>query len=384
MVVVRRHKTKSAFVSGLKDDDDDDDLSRDSDTLLDKTGNEDASSTTLRAAALDQSQNTSLRANIKSPVKLVDGKLEVKIFPTRDEFEANLPETVSILEGPFGSRVYLIGTAHFSEESMNDVSFVMRNVRPDFVMVELCPGRRHIMLMSEENLLNESTDLNIQKLRGIYKQNGLNSIFYILLLKMSSKLTKTLGRAPGCEFRRAFQEAVQLPNCIVHLGDRPIGITITRLLRSLTIWDTVKLIWRLITADDEITAEDVELCKNQSLLEKLMAELAADFPAFDELFVKERDMFMAYSLQNAAMPLADERGNPRAVRVVGVVGIGHAAGIRNCWGKARPEEIDRIMQIPEPQLSKKILKATLKYGFYGLVLFGAYKIIRPRLPANLL
>lgn len=387
MVVLRR-KTNTKPLPD-KPDDEADSLSPDSDTLLDHTRTSgsytlQAVNETLKSSQLDSS-SAPKEAVLKSPVKIgPDGQLEVKIFDTVQEFEAALPDTVSVLQGPFGSRVYLIGSAHFSEESMNDVSFVIRNVRPDFVMVELCQSRSHIMLMNEEQLLHEATDLNLAKLRNIYQSNGLNSIFYILLLSMSSKLTKDLGRAPGCEFRRAFSEAKLLPNCTIHLGDRPIAITINRMLRSLSIWDTMKLGWRLLTADDKITAEEVEECKKESLLEKCMAEMAADFPHFDELFVKERDQYMAYSLQNAAMPVADEQGNPRAVRVVGVVGIGHAAGIKKNWGKVSRQQVERIMTIPEPQLSKRILKATLKYGFYGLICFGAYKIIRPRLPANLL
>lgn len=304
------------------------------------------------------------------------------MFATRDEFEANLPETVSVLDGPFGSRVYLIGSAHFSEESMNDVSFVIRNVRPDFVMVELCQSRSHILLMDEAQLMHEATDLNLAKIREIYRTNGLNSIFYILLLSMSSKLTKDLGRAPGCEFRRALQEARMIPRCTIHLGDRPIAVTINRMLRSLSIWDTVRLGWRLLTTDDTITQAEVEECRDKSMLDKCMEDLAKDFPHFDELFVKERDQYMAYSLANAAMPVADENGHPRAVRVVGVVGIGHARGIRDNWGKVSSEQVRKIMTIPEPQLSKRILKATLKYGFYGLVVFGAYKVIRPRWPSS--
>lgn len=35
-----------------------------------------------------------------------------------------LPETVSLLTTPDGGKVYLVGTAHFSEESQNDVSMV--------------------------------------------------------------------------------------------------------------------------------------------------------------------------------------------------------------------------------------------------------------------
>lgn len=374
-------------------------LSPDSDTLLDRSSLHsetlagDRSSHTLQNVTVQQSQQSSSspllktsaplskEANLKSPVKMVDGQLEVQMFATVEEFEAHLPDTVTVLEGPFGARVYLIGSAHFSEESMNDVSFVIRNVRPDFVMVELCASRSHIMLMDEAQLMHEATDLNLAKIRDIYKSNGLNSIFYILLLSMSSKLSKDLGVAPGCEFRRAYREARMIQGCTVHLGDRPIGVTINRMLRSLSIWDTVKLGWRLLTADDKMTPEEVEECKNESMLEKCMADLAKDFPAFDQLFVKERDQYLAYSLASAAMPVADAQGMPRAVTVVGVVGIGHAAGIKKNWGRVTREQIVRIMEIPEPQLSKRVLKAVVKCGFYGLICWGVYKVVRPRLPA---
>ena len=35
-----------------------------------------------------------------------------------------LPETVTVLDTDWGSKVYLVGTAHFSEESQRDVSQV--------------------------------------------------------------------------------------------------------------------------------------------------------------------------------------------------------------------------------------------------------------------
>ncbi len=37
-----------------------------------------------------------------------------------------------------GAKVYLVGTAHFSKESCEDVSLVIQAVQPDIVMVELC------------------------------------------------------------------------------------------------------------------------------------------------------------------------------------------------------------------------------------------------------
>ena len=41
-----------------------------------------------------------------------------------EEFDKNLPHTVTLLKTPDGARVYLVGTGHFSIESQNDVSKV--------------------------------------------------------------------------------------------------------------------------------------------------------------------------------------------------------------------------------------------------------------------
>lgn len=43
-----------------------------------------------------------------------------------EDFDNNLPETVSVLKHPNGAKVYLVGTAHFSKESQEDVSFVRK------------------------------------------------------------------------------------------------------------------------------------------------------------------------------------------------------------------------------------------------------------------
>lgn len=41
-----------------------------------------------------------------------------------EHFDKNLPDTVQLLTTPNGSKVYLVGTAHFSLESQDDVSKV--------------------------------------------------------------------------------------------------------------------------------------------------------------------------------------------------------------------------------------------------------------------
>ncbi|KAH8288449.1 hypothetical protein KR054_002837 [Drosophila jambulina] len=307
-------------------------------------------------------------------------KRNIKIYDTIEEFEENLPSTVTLLNTPFGSKVYLVGTAHFSEESQDDVSYVIRNVRPDVVMVELCPSRIHILKLDEKTLLEEAKSINIPKIRGILQTHGyINGIFFILLLQMSAQIAKDLGMAPGGEFRRAFEEIHKLPGCILHLGDRPIRITLYRALRALSAWQTMKLVWRL-TFTDSISIEEVEECKQSDLLEKLMQEMAGEFPAFSDVFVRERDIFLCHSLQLAALPQAAPGAQQiRPVRVVGVVGIGHANGIAKMWGTVDPKKIPAILEIPPASLGQRICTYTLKYGLIGLGCYGAFRFLRPRL-----
>ncbi|XP_058465490.1 traB domain-containing protein [Malaya genurostris] len=318
----------------------------------------------------DDDQLTVLEHSQKNPIK---------IYSSIEEFDRNLPDTVTLLTTPEGSKVYLVGTAHFSENSQNDVSLVMQNVQPQVVMLELCPSRIHILKYDEQALLEEAKDINLSKIQTIIKRNGaINGLFYILLLNMSAKITKKLGMAPGGEFRRAVNEASRIPKCIIQLGDRQINITLQRALRGLSLWQTVKLIPKLLIMDD-ISIEDVEQCKQKDLLEEIMLELAGEFPAFGRVFVEERDLYLCYSLQVAAMPQQLEDEMPRPVNVVGVVGIGHAAGIIKHWGKVERTVIDSIITIPPTSFSHRAAKFVLKYGTLGLCAYGAFRFVRPRL-----
>jgi len=85
-------------------------------------------------AAGEDANNTT--ASLENPQELLQNlndlpktKRDIKIYNTIEEFERNLPSTVTVLDTPFGSRVYLVGTAHFSEESQDDVSFVSTNLK---------------------------------------------------------------------------------------------------------------------------------------------------------------------------------------------------------------------------------------------------------------
>ncbi|KAK2586962.1 hypothetical protein KPH14_008488 [Odynerus spinipes] len=266
------------------------------------------------------------------------------------DIDNQLPETVTLLRTPDGGKLYLVGTAHFSIESQNDVSKIIQAVQPHIVVVELCRARVGILQLDEQVIYRYARNLSFQCIRHTFKEYGLyNGLLNILLLKMVAHITKELGMAPGGEFRRAFEEAKKVPYCMLHMGDRPINITIQRAVRFLSWWQTIKLAWHLIMIRGPISKEDVELCKQRAFLNEMVAKMSGEFPVLGE------------GLEPA--------------RVVGVVGLGHIPGIVENWCKVKPSDIPPIMSIPPLSLSTKILQFTFKASLISAIIYVGYKII---------
>ncbi|GAB6029907.1 hypothetical protein CHUAL_005606 [Chamberlinius hualienensis] len=310
------------------------------------------------------------------------------LLPSINPPKDNLPDTVTRLETPNGSVVYIVGTAHFSVESQNDVSRTIQATRPNVVMVELCNGRMNILKLDEATIIKESKEISLPKIRAIIKQNGVvHGILYLFLLKMSAHVTEQLGMAPGGEFRRAYTEARRIPGCLFSLGDRPIQITLKRALSQLTLWQKLTLAWNVMSVTNQpITKEDVEKCKNKDLIEELLAELAGQYPVFSRVFVEERDIYLAKSLRQTAAPIPCKRSQTGYVPsvTVGVVGIGHVAGIVSQWDRCDAVDTKELLTIPPPPLSNKIFGFSLRASSYMLIGWGLYKALTRPTVLNLL
>jgi len=139
-----------------------------------------------------------------------------------------------------------------------------------------------------------------------------------------------------------------------------------------------------MTSNESITKEDVEKCKERDLLENLLKEMAGEFPALSRVFVDERDLYLAHSLQMAAdvLPIARDMqapGNnvgcsdPRVV--VGVVGIGHTSGIAKHFGSVTPDQIREVVRIEAPSKLMKVTTTAFKLVMLGGLCYGAYKVV---------
>lgn len=93
------------------------------------------------------------------------------------------------------------------------------------------------------------------------------------------------------------------------------------------------------------SAEDVERCKQKDLLEEMLEEMTGEFPTLSRVFVQERDLCLAHSLQLAATDAAGDANQlTEPPTVVGVVGIGHVAGIARCFGKVSESDVRKVMR----------------------------------------
>nr|SVE79662.1 EOG090X0AQH [Daphnia magna] len=299
-----------------------------------------------------------------------------------------LPETVTQLTSKDGVKVYLVGTAHFSQESQEDVAKTILMMRPRVVVVELCVSRLNILRFDEQTILEEAKNLNMEKVRSTIKQYGaVQGALYLLFLSTSAHLTRQLGMAPGGEFRRAYHEARNVHGCRIHLGDRPIHVTLHRALAALSLWQKAKLVWHLLLNRGPISAEEVERCKQKDLLEEMLEEMTGEFPPLSRVFVQERDLCLAHSMQLAAADAASEaRSNGQLNEpptVVGVVGIGHVAGISRYFEKVSESDVKKVMSIPPQTMASRVFVVSFKLSVLGLVCYGCYKVIPKVLPSRL-
>lgn len=293
---------------------------------------------------------------------------------TTNQNKPNLPYTISVLDAPFNGKVYLIGTAHFSLESQKEVAELIQRVQPNKVVLELCSSRTSILKLDEQVLLKEAKEMDTNRIIEIIKQTSVvQGLLQVLLIRLYAKVTEELGLAPGGEFRVAYNEALKIPGCQVELGDMPIKLTLKRGFSSLPWYRKLKLAWCLLTSNHKLTQEDIEELKKSDMLDAMLKEFGSSFPEFKRVLIDERDMYLTHSLRSAYQPIPNQfvEGGFVGAKVVGVIGLGHMAGIKENWNKNF--NIDELLKKPEP-IKRSTKKGYTRFMQYS-ILIGTVSII---------
>ncbi|KAJ6672015.1 PHEROMONE SHUTDOWN PROTEIN [Salix viminalis] len=206
--------------------------------------------------------------------------------------------------------IWLVGTTHISSQSAAEVERVVRAVKPDNVVVELCRSRAGIMYISDEGEVGQQLRSSMFSLSGTgffgavgrsINLGGQTALALRLLLALfSSKISSDVDRPFGDEFRAARKVAEEIGAQIV-LGDRPIEITLERAWNSLKWREKLSLVIavvRGITSSSDISKSSFKASSTDDGTFQLYEQLSFSYPSLLQPLIHERDTVSIFQPKN--------------------------------------------------------------------------------------
>jgi pheromone shutdown-related protein TraB len=252
--------------------------------------------------------------------------------------------------------IILVGTAHVSRDSVEEVRRAIQEETPDRVCVELDEGRLTSMSQGAS-----WQNLNIGKV--IREGKGFLLMANLVLSSFQRRLGRDLGVKPGEEMLAAVEASREL-GVPFSLCDRAIQVTLRRAWGRTGLWGKLKMLSAMIASvftNEKLTAEDIEKLKEKDVLQSMMEELSGFLPAAKAVLIDERDTYLAARILQA-----------EGKKIVAVVGAGHLPGIvqqiTTLSQRAEPLDLAPLDTLPTRTLAGRIVPWTLPAAF--VVIFG--------------
>ena len=251
-------------------------------------------------------------------------------------------------------QVILLGTAHVSKESVQQVRQVIQEENPDTVCVELCQSRYQSIRQKERW---QETDI----VKIIKEKKSFLLLSNLLLASFQKRIAKKLDIKPGQEMITAIETAEEM-DAEIHLADRDIRTTLSRTWRAMGLWGKIKLLFQLMLSlgeVEEISEEDIEKMKNEDVLTTLLAEVGKSLPVLKDILIDERDQYLAEKIRTAP-----------GGKIVAVVGAGHVPGIKKYWNT--DIDIRALEQLPPKSHTAGVLKWLIPGAIMAMFIAGFF------------
>jgi pheromone shutdown-related protein TraB len=265
-----------------------------------------------------------------------------------------------------GREINLIGTAHVSRESIDEVAGVIRGEKPCLVCVELDQGR-YGSISQKENW--ERLDVS----KVFREGKGFLLIANLVLSSFQRRLGNELGVKPGEEMKTAVETAVEL-GIPYSLCDREVQITLRRAWARCGLWSRCKLLASLLSSaftTEKFSPGEIENLKKRSELDGMMSELADYLPGVKETLIDERDRYLAAKIWSAANTA------PASGGVVAVIGAGHLRGIKahleNLAAGAESADVAELDLVPPPGFLSRAAGWIIPVLIAALVVAGFFR-----------
>jgi pheromone shutdown-related protein TraB len=251
-----------------------------------------------------------------------------------------------------GKTIYLVGTAHISQKSVEQAEKVIREQSPDSVAIELCASR-HASLLDPERWKN--TDI----VSVIRSGKTYVLMAQLVLASFQKKLGDKLKIKPGSEMLKSAEVAEDVGAELV-LADRDVRTTLKRSWAALGFFGTFRLVSSMVLSlfsDQSIDEEEIERLKKSDALEEMMKEFSDALPEVRTALIDERDQYLAAKIREAP-----------GERIVAIVGAGHCPGIREWISK--PIDVKALEVIPSPNPIWKIIGWLIPLLVLGIFTWG--------------
>lgn len=242
-----------------------------------------------------------------------------------------------------GKNITIVGTAHISQESRDEVRDTIETVRPDLVAVELDQSRF-------DSLRDDSGWKDLEISEAIREGKGNLLLLNLILSIYQRKLGLEEGMKPGAELMAAVDRAEEM-DIEYALVDQDINKTLNRAISSLSILDKLRIVASMILPSDE-EEMDIDSLKDGDMIGTLIQELEDEFPELKKVFLDERNTFMAEKILEKEFDSA-----------VVVVGAAHVEGLKEELKKEKRDfSAEEVNRLPWMKIAN--------YGFTALVFLG--------------
>jgi pheromone shutdown-related protein TraB len=255
-----------------------------------------------------------------------------------------------------GTTFFVVGTAHVSQTSVDEVRRVIEEIKPDVVCVELDATRF-------DALTKDSAFRDLDVFKVVREGRTLYLLAHLALASYQRRIGASLGVKPGAELLAAVNAAKEL-DIPVALIDRDINITLKRTWANLGLWKRSVLLSSLIVGWDDgkgeaVTERTVEDLKEPKALSEMLAELGKAVPQIKQPLIDERDQYLA------TKAIAAGKGKQR---VVAVVGAAHVPGMKANWGA--PIDLGPLEKLPPPSFIWRAIKWLVPALFIAAIIWG--------------
>ena len=250
-----------------------------------------------------------------------------------------------------GKEIILIGTAHVSKHSAEEVKEVIARERPDAVCVELDEGRYQSIV---DGAKWRDTDIF-----GVIKEKKATLLLMNLAISSFQKrMANQFDIKPGQEMIQGIESAKELDADLV-LADREIQTTFARIWNGIGFKGKALLLTQVLAgifSKEEITEEELEKMKSRDMIDSVLQEFSTTFPALKTTLIDERDQYLAEMIRTAP-----------GQKIVAVLGAAHVPGITQEIHKRH--DLKRLTEKPKKSPWPKVIGWSIPVFIVAIVLY---------------